>query len=54
MKFAKTSFIHTSVNQRMVTRSPNHMWAVSWAIVLARSRIWFWVAEGSSISPEAL
>ena len=25
MKFANTSFIQTSLNQRIVTRSPNHM-----------------------------
>ena len=37
MKLANTSFIHTSLNQRIVTRSPNHMCAVSWAITLARS-----------------
>ena len=37
MKLAKTSFIHTSLNQRIVTRSPNHMCAVSCAITLARS-----------------
>ena len=28
-ELAKTSFVHTSSNQRIVTRSPNHMWAVS-------------------------
>ena len=37
MKFANTSFIHTSVNHRIVTRSPNHMCAVSCAMTLARS-----------------
>ena len=37
MKLANTSFIHTSVNQRIVTRSPNHMCDVSCEMVLARS-----------------
>ena len=54
MKFAKTSFIHTSLNQRIVTRSPNHMCAVSCAMTLARSSRWFCVADSSSISPDAL
>ena len=54
MKFANTSFIHTSSNQRIVTRSPNHMWDVSCAMTLARSSSWFCVADSSSIRPEAL
>ncbi len=54
MKFANTSFIHTSSNQRIVTRSPNHMCAVSCAMTLARASFWFWVADGSSSRPEAL
>ncbi len=36
MKLAKTSFIQTSSNQSIVTRSPNHMWAISWRITSAR------------------
>ena len=54
MKLANTSFIQTSSNQRIVTRSPNHMCAVSWAIRLARPSFWFCVADGSSSSAEAL
>src|SRR5262249_7611601 len=33
---AKDSLSHRSSHQRMVTRSPNHMWAISCRIVLAR------------------
>ncbi len=33
---AKLSFSHRSSHHRMVTRSPNHMWAISWRIVSAR------------------
>ncbi len=33
---ANDSFSHRSSHQRMVTRSPNHMWASSCRIVLAR------------------
>ena len=54
MKLANTSFIHTSLNQRIVTRSPNHMCAVSCAITEARPSSWFCVADSSSISPDAL
>ena len=54
MKFAKTSFIHTSLNHRIVTRSPNHMCVVSWAMTLARSSFWFSVADSSSMTPAAL
>ena len=36
MKFAKTSFIQTSLNHDIVTRLPNHMCAVSCAMTLAR------------------
>ena len=45
MKLANTSFIHTSLNHCIVTRSPNHMCAVSCAMVLARSSSWFCVAR---------
>src|SRR5579864_7762412 len=37
MKVAKLSLSHRSSHQRMVTRSPNHMCAISWRIVFARS-----------------
>src|SRR5262245_31062977 len=33
---AKDSFSQMSSHQRMVTRSPNHMWAISCRMVLAR------------------
>ena len=49
MKLAKTSFIQTSSNQFMVTRSPNHMWLVSWAMTEALPRIWFCVGASSSM-----
>ena len=54
MKFANTSFIHTSLNHLIVTRSPNHMCAVSCAIRLARPSSWFCVADSSSSSSPAL
>ena len=54
MKLANTSFIQTSVNHRIVTRSPNHMCAVSCEMTLARSSCWFCVADSSSINPDAL
>ena len=37
MYSANDSFSHRSSHQRMVTRSPNHMCAISCAIVMARS-----------------
>src|SRR5438132_2977386 len=36
MKVANDSFSHRSSHQRIVTRSPNHMWAISWRMVSAR------------------
>src|SRR5215813_10678998 len=33
---ANDSFSHRSSHHRMVTRSPNHMWAISCAITMAR------------------
>jgi hypothetical protein len=33
---ANDSFSHTSSHHRIVTRSPNHMWAISCRIVSAR------------------
>ncbi|CFE42012.1 Uncharacterised protein [Mycobacterium tuberculosis] len=35
-KVAKDSFSHRSSHQVMVTRSPNHMWAISCSTVSAR------------------
>src|SRR5438034_3439481 len=51
MKFANTSFIHTSLNHRMVTRSPNHMCAVSCEMTLARLSRSFW--RGRRIEQQA-
>ena len=48
MKFANTSFSHTSSNHFIVTRSPNHMCAVSCAIRFARRSCSFCVAVLSS------
>ena len=39
MNSAKDSLSHRSFHQRMVTRSPNHMWASSWRMVMARRSI---------------
>ena len=36
MYSAKDSLSHRSSHQCIVTRSPNHMWAISWAMVLLR------------------
>src|SRR5947208_3368465 len=36
MKLAKLSFSHRSSHHRIVTRSPNHMWAISCRMVSAR------------------
>ena len=47
-KFANTSLVHTSSNQSIVTRLPNHMCAVSWATRAARPRYAAWVADSSS------
>ncbi|SHW23211.1 Uncharacterised protein [Mycobacteroides abscessus subsp. abscessus] len=35
-KVANDSLSHRSSHQRMVTRSPNHMWAISCSTVSAR------------------
>ena len=40
MNSAKDSLSHRSFHHFMVTRSPNHMWASSWRIVLARDSSW--------------
>ncbi len=44
MYSAKDSLSHRSSHHRIVTRSPNHMWAISWVIVLLRLRISWRVA----------
>ncbi len=36
MKVAKASFSQMPFHHRIVTRSPNHMWATSWATTSAR------------------
>ncbi len=36
MYSAKDSFSQMSSHQLSVTRSPNHMWAISWATTIAR------------------
>ena len=38
MKVANDSLSHRSSHQRIVTRSPNHMWASSWSTTSARVR----------------
>ena len=40
MYSANDSLSHRSSHQRMVTRSPNHMCAISWAMVLLRASTW--------------
>ena len=40
MYSAKDSLSQRSFHQRMVTRSPNHMWASSWSTVMARRSTW--------------
>src|SRR6266550_5395984 len=35
IKVAKLSFSQRSSHQRIVTRSPNHMWAISWRVAVA-------------------
>ena len=37
---AKDSLSQVSSHQAGVTRSPNHMWHISWRIVLARPDLW--------------
>ena len=37
---ANASFSHRSSHQRMVTRSPNHMWAISCSTNSARTARW--------------
>ena len=48
IQLAKDSLSQRSSHQAMVTRSPNHMWAISWAMMLARRRRW--LKEGFSAS----
>ncbi len=42
---ANDSFSHRSSHHRIDTRSPNHMWAISWAIKPARLARSAWVAR---------
>lgn len=42
MYSAKDSFSQMSSHHVRVTRSPNHMWAISWAMTMAR--VWRWVS----------
>ncbi len=37
MYSANDSLSQMSSHQRRVTRSPNHMWAISWAMTMART-----------------
>ena len=50
MNVANASFSQIPFHQRIVTRSPNHMWASSCAIVSATSRRSACVACASSTS----
>ncbi len=40
---ANASLSHRSSHQRIVTRSPNHMCAISWSSVTATMERWAWV-----------
>ena len=49
MNVAKASFSQMPFHQRIVTRSPNHMWASSWAMTSTTFCSSGWVArEGST------
>ena len=50
MKVAKASLSQMPFHQRIVTRSPNHMWASSWATTSATSCSSDWVAVAGSTS----
>ncbi len=50
MKVAKASLSQIPFHHLMVTRSPNHMWAVSWAMTSATRSISSRVAVSGSIS----
>ena len=50
MKVAKASFSQMPFHQRIVTRSPNHMWASSWAMTSTTASSSDWVADSGSTS----
>ena len=47
MNVAKASFSQMPFHQPMVTRSPNHMWAISWATTSATRCSSAWVDRSS-------
>ncbi len=53
MKVAKASFSQMPFHHFMVTRSPNHMWASSWAITSVTFCSSGWVTSAGSISTRA-
>ena len=53
MKVAKASLSQMPFHQRMVTRSPNHMWAISWWMTSATRWSSPWVARSGSTSSSA-
>ncbi len=50
MNVANASFSQMPFHQPMVTRSPNHMWASSWATTSATSSCSIWVLVAGSTS----
>jgi len=48
MKVAKASLSQMPFHHSMVTRSPNHMWAISWATTSATRSRSVWEAAASS------
>ncbi len=50
MKVAKASLSQMPFHHFMVTRSPNHMWAISWAITSTTAWRSAWVVESGSMS----
>ena len=54
MKVAKASLSQMPFHQVMVTRSPNHMWASSWATTSAMRSSSAWEAAASSTSERGL
>ncbi len=50
MKVAKASLSQMPFHQAMVTRSPNHMWAISWLTTSATFCNSGWLARAGSIS----
>ena len=53
MKVAKASFSQMPFHHFMVTRSPNHMWASSWAMTSVTFCSSGWVAAAGSTSTSA-